>query len=323
MKFPQPPSGCMEGDDVLNDSDLFSGETTVSRLQHLDHLVLPVGNLDRARKRYDALGFTVAPDGAHPFGTVNCCVYFQDGTFLEPLAIADPKATARAVGEGNEFIRGDRIYRDLVGEEGFEAVVLATDDARADHSAFVAAGISGGNVLDFSRPSADASGKADIASFRLAFARDGLSPAPYFFACQRVAVPKVDRAALQVHANGVESLKQVLFVSRTPREHVAFLEAFSGGVADIKTDAISVALPNVRLDVFTPQAAAQQLGMPLALPSGLHGMVPVAVTFGVRDIPALESLFKSQAISYLAHDGVLAVPPAAGQGCHFLFEAST
>ena len=52
----------------------------------IDHLVLPTDSLGVARARLSALGFTVAPDAQHPFGTGNCCVYLQDGTYLEPLA---------------------------------------------------------------------------------------------------------------------------------------------------------------------------------------------------------------------------------------------
>ncbi len=53
----------------------------------LDHVVLPVASLEVARARYEALGFTVAPNGLHPFGTENCCIYLEDETMLEPLAM--------------------------------------------------------------------------------------------------------------------------------------------------------------------------------------------------------------------------------------------
>ena len=46
----------------------------------LDHLVLPVVDIRTARKRLTELGFTVAADARHPFGTENACVFFQDET---------------------------------------------------------------------------------------------------------------------------------------------------------------------------------------------------------------------------------------------------
>ena len=53
----------------------------------IDHLVLPVRDLDLARARYEALGFRVAAEARHPFGTENACIFLQDGTYLEPLAL--------------------------------------------------------------------------------------------------------------------------------------------------------------------------------------------------------------------------------------------
>ena len=89
----------------------------------LDHVVLPVADLGVARARLSALGFTVAPDGVHPFGTANCCVYLQDGTFLEPLAIGDAEQAAASARGGNVFTARDAAYRRAVGNDGFSALV--------------------------------------------------------------------------------------------------------------------------------------------------------------------------------------------------------
>lgn len=43
----------------------------------IDHLVLPVEDIGIAVKRLVSLGFTVAPEALHPFGTRNACVFFQ------------------------------------------------------------------------------------------------------------------------------------------------------------------------------------------------------------------------------------------------------
>src|SRR5690606_25434611 len=95
----------------------------------IDHLVLPTADLEIARARLRALGFTVAPEGLHPFGTKNACVYFADDTFIEPLAIADDALADEAMAAGNVFVARDRAFRAARGEEGFSAVVLATEDA--------------------------------------------------------------------------------------------------------------------------------------------------------------------------------------------------
>ncbi len=66
-------------------------------LHPLDHLVLPVTNIDLARERLGRLGFTVAAEGRHPFGTVNACVFFADKTYLEPLGVASAKECEESV----------------------------------------------------------------------------------------------------------------------------------------------------------------------------------------------------------------------------------
>ncbi len=73
----------------------------------LDHLVLPVTDIELARERLGRLGFTVAAEGRHPFGTENACVFFADKTYLEPLGIASAKKYEESVAPG-ECLRGAR-----------------------------------------------------------------------------------------------------------------------------------------------------------------------------------------------------------------------
>ena len=110
----------------------------------LDHVVLPVADLGKARARLTALGFTVAPDGLHPFGTSNCCVYLADGTYLEPLAVNDREKASATAQAGNVFTGRDAAFRRNVGEEGFSALAFTTQDAHEDHEAFVQTGFSAG-----------------------------------------------------------------------------------------------------------------------------------------------------------------------------------
>lgn len=73
----------------------------------LDHVVLPVVNIEMARERLGKLGFTVAADALHPFGTANACVFFADKTYLEPLGIASIEAYEAAIADGNVFAARD------------------------------------------------------------------------------------------------------------------------------------------------------------------------------------------------------------------------
>ena len=100
--------------------------------RNLDHLVLPVSDLDTARARYSQLGFTVAPDGKHKFGTVNACVKFADGTFIEPLAIGHRETVEANEKKGNNFLRRDAAYRFRNGDDGFWGIALGSENSAED-----------------------------------------------------------------------------------------------------------------------------------------------------------------------------------------------
>ena len=160
----------------------------------LDHLVLPTRDLNIARRRLEQLGFTVAPVGRHPFGTENACVYFADGTFLEPLAVYDGNLRTMRCAPAMSLSRA--IGHTDIGKArtAFRPSFSSTEDAEADHEQFIEDGYSAGPVLDFSRAFVGADGRTDQASFRLAFAADMRAPDVFLFTCQRVRAPTADRS---------------------------------------------------------------------------------------------------------------------------------
>jgi catechol 2,3-dioxygenase-like lactoylglutathione lyase family enzyme len=271
----------------------------------LDHCVLPVPDLATARARYEALGFTVAPQGTHPFGTINSCVYFADDTFLEPLAIGDAIKVAEAIESRNVFVARDALYRQAVGADGFSALVFKTDDAMADHAGFDEADFSAGPVLDFSRAFVDPKGRSGKVSFRLAFAAEPTSDAAYFFTCQRIeASALAGRAALETHRNGVAGIAGVTLTAADPQAHEAFLATLANGPVDRAKSALSAHLGNSRLAIEPGDG-------PLRL-SAIH--------FAVSDTEATVDALSNGNVAFERKAGRLAVPPAPGQGAIFTFE---
>jgi hypothetical protein len=270
----------------------------------LDHLVMPTADLGTARTRLAALGFTVAPQGVHPFGTVNACVYFADGTFIEPLAVGDAAAVEKAVSDGNSFVARDRMFRTAHGEEGLSAIVLSTKDAADDHDAFMRLGISGGDMVEFSRPSVGADGKADTASFRLAFATDG-SPGAFLFTCERRRVPAIDRSALECHPNTAVRIAGIHAVSDDTDAFARVVALASDSVArPAGPSGFVIDLANGVIDIAA-HAGSTRL---------------VSVTFGVGDLDAAVALFSAKGIGYEMRDNRILVPATTGQGADFLFE---
>lgn len=277
----------------------------------LDHLVLPTADLAVARGRLERLGFTVAPEGRHPFGTANACVYFANGGFMEPLAVADREAAETAVADANSFVLGDARFRRARGEEGVSAIVFGTDDAVADHAAFSSLGLAGGSMVEFSRPALDMDGKADIASFRLAFCADPQAPDLFFFTCQRLRAPRIDRGALERHANGATRIVRVTAAAEDPAAFAGFLAAISRSTARAGPQGtFEVALANAGLEVGAAQAT--DFGVTLA-----------GVVFAVPDLAVTERLLSANGIGCRADAGALRVPAAAGQGADFIFEETS
>ena len=283
----------------------------------IDHLVLPTVDLGVARDRLAALGFTVAREGLHPFGTKNACVYFADDTFIEPLAIDDERLADAAVEAGNVFVARDRVFRARRGGEGLSAIVMATGDADADHEAFRAAGVSAGRRLDFSRGYVDAAGNSRTVSFRLAFAAPATVSDTYFFTCERVDAPSGGRGALAVHRNGVAGLSAVVAAAPSPHDVGDFLAVLAGRHAEAGDGALSVQAANAAISVLTPARMASQYQV-TPPPDGELCLCGV-----IFDVDTLDKASAVLAESHIDHHRVadmIVVPAAPGQGAFFAFK---
>lgn len=287
--------------------------------RQLDHLVLPVGELATARNRLQQLGFTVASDARHPFGTENACVFFSDKTYLEPLGIAQREECEASALGGNVFTARDQAYRFRRGQDGFSAIVLSTDDAAADHARFQEKGISAGDMLEFSRPMKLPDGSEATGSFRLSFAADLRAPDFFFFSCQRVKSLPSDRAALETHANGVTGLAEVVLSEPNPTDFQYILQEV--------VDEREVSAHSFGMDIETRNgvkiSVLNQAGMSgffdrktTGHSRGLRGR---AIVFKVADLAATEQLFTANAVTFIRKDNRLLVAEAPGQGVIFAF----
>jgi hypothetical protein len=198
-------------------SQLSEREELPMREAHpLDHLVLPVASIGLARERLGKLGFTVAADAAHPFGTENACIFFADKTYLEPLGVASPSAYEAATQAGKRLRRAIRPFGFAAATTACRRSCSALPDADRDHIRFVAGRLSGGEMLQFERPMKMPDGSQTTAAFRLAFAADLRAPDFFLFTCQRINPLPSDRRALETHANGVVGITEIVLNSNGP-----------------------------------------------------------------------------------------------------------
>jgi hypothetical protein len=285
----------------------------------LDHVVLPVSSLENARKRLNQLGFTVAPDAVHPFGTENCCVFLKDGTYLEPLGIAQRETCEAEAMAGNVFVARDQAYRFRRGVNGFSAMVFASEDAGADQAGFVNKGISAGNMLDFSRVFDDGKGKKAEASFSNAFAADLRAPDMFVFACQRVKSPDIDRSQLQNHANGVQAIREIVATETNPSDFQYFLqEVINQRNQNAHSFGLDIAAGNVNISVLNRDGFRVWFGT--EIDDRERGLQLRGIIFSVVSLAELRQLFEKNSIAYQQIGERVIVDPAEGQGAWFAFE---
>ncbi|MEM8540088.1 MAG: VOC family protein [Pseudomonadota bacterium] len=286
-----------------------------------DHAVLPVTSLDTARTRLSALGFNVAADAVHPFGTENACVYFEDETYLEPLGIAQREDCERTATKGNVFTKLDQTYRFRVGEDGFSALAFKTDDADADHKKFRSLGISAGKKLSFSRSFIDAKGNKDKASFKLAFAQDDRAPDATFFTCERVNTPKVDRSSLVAHANGVTGMREVVLSEQNPSDFQYFLQpVVNNRDTPSGSFGMEIAAANININVMTPEGLRMEFGV--ARHSMDRGLCCEGFVFKVSNKNKLQSALTEGGITPRDTGRYWVVDSTQGQGAFFAFDVS-
>lgn len=288
----------------------------------IDHLVLPVADLEQARDRYAALGFTVAPTGFHPFGTENCCIFFRDGTFLEPLGIAQRETCEEAARRGNTFIRSDQAYRFRRGEDGCSHLVIKTDDASADDRAFRRAGFRDGNMVRFSRAFQTPSGESGRVSFKLAFAADPRSPDARFFACEVVNAPRVDRSSLIEHKNAVCSLKEVVLSEVNPTDFQYFFQTFLNQ-RHMNADSFGMSFETANATVSVLTADGMKAFYNRDVEKVERGLRFQVIVLGSDDIGRTRKVLEEGDVAHSHDNRRVIVPPAAGQGCTYVIEANS
>jgi hypothetical protein len=285
----------------------------------IDHLVMPVAGLAAARARLTKLGFTVAPDARHPFGTANACVYLGDGTYLEPLAVAHRETAEKAALAGNAFVARDAAFRFRRGPNGFSAIAFASADAAADHRHFVKAGISGGKVLRFARTFDDGKGNVSKAEFETALAADLRAPDAFFLATRRVLAPKVDRSALQRHANGATGLREVFGYEANPTDFQYLIQELTGN-RDVNAHSFGMEIRATNANVAVYDAAGLKAWFGAKTGHAGRGLRLCGAVIAVASLREAKKLLRKNRVEFAEIAGRIVVSPAEGQGAILAFE---
>ena len=284
-------------------------------MRGIDHLVLAVADLEAARRRYGALGFTLTPPARHPFGTANSLVQLQ-GAFLELLSVAEPAAIPPHGPGRFSFAAFNRDY--VARGEGLSMLVLDSRDARADAQDFRRAGLASYEPFDFSRLARLPSGEEATVGFSLAFTSHPDIDSAGFFVCQQHAPEHFWRPEYQRHENTAHAVQEVCLVADRPLHFARFLQAFAGSDEIVASEArVEITTARGILMVLTPDGFAERYG---TAPPGSHPLPALAgFTVGVTDLDAVREAVGGAGVATVEGDGRLSVLPENAFGAVLAF----
>ena len=173
----------------------------------IDHVVILVRDLDRARDTYQRMGFTPTPRGYHSLGSQNHCFMFGRD-YLELMALPP------------ELPAAFQYFADFLAQgEGVGALALATDDAAGAYAALTDEGIAAEAPLALSRPVQD----LGEARFTLVQLPPEQTPGFRTFLCQHHTRDIVWRPEYQLHAIGATGIESVSVAAPDPARYAPLL----------------------------------------------------------------------------------------------------
>lgn len=270
-------------------------------LQGIDHAVILVRDLERARLAYARMGLTLTPRGTHTLGSQNHCVMFERD-YLELLAVPRPHPALQA-------------FSDFLAQgEGLGALALATDDAGGLYAELAADGIAAEAPLDFSRPVAD----LGEARFRIVRLPTAASPGCRMFACQHFTRELVWRPELARHAVGATQIAAVAVVVEDVERAASCYAHLFGAPPQQIDEGLLVPTGSAPIALAARSKLARRLdgvGLPLR-PRPLVAALFIRVSDRAR---AAEVLLRNGLKPIALPDGSIAVHAAEAHGVAVVF----
>ena len=276
----------------------------------IDHLVLDVRDLDRARETYSRFGFTTTPRATHPFGTGNSLVQLQ-GNFLELLTVVDEAKFAPPASGQFGFGAYNKGYLDA--REGMSMLVFEGHDASGDHADFAANRLDTHQPFHFERKATLPDGTDVTVAFSLVFVTDKRMPDAVFFTCQQHAPEYFWKPEYQRHENGASVISEVVMVADTPADLSGLYGGMQGPEAVATEDgSLRVATARGHVSVVTPRGFETRFG---AAPVGPNTPHFAAFQIRVADLGKTEALLTGNDIPFRKADAALQIGPETAFGC--------
>ncbi len=275
----------------------------------IDHLVLCVEDLDKAREAYARFGFTTTPRAIHPFGTGNSLVQLQ-GNFLELLSIIyESKFAPPAPGQ---FSFGTFNKSFLSAREGMSMLVFEGHDADGDQAEFASKGLHTYDAFHFQRKATLPDGEEVTVAFSLAFVTDESMPEAVFFTCQQHAPEYFWKPEFQRHPNGASLVTEAVMVAENPALLSGLFGALQGDDAISAIDGgLQVATARGAVTVLSPDRFAARFDTTPPGPDSPHF---AAFRIAVADLGQTENLLRANEVAFRNTGETLQIGPETACG---------
>ena len=279
-----------------------------SGITGIDHVMIGVRDLERARMGWTRLGFTLTPRGRHlGQGTANYCIMFARD-YLELIGFVEPGEQAH------------RLAMFLQRREGPVSLAFAPDGTAEEAAAALSAlGLSPSAPRALGRQLELPEGTA-VPRFTLVALPPADTPALDCFVCGHLTPELVRRPEWLVHPNGAVGLLRVHVLAE---DTAALLPAYDRlfGLHEVTTtDAVAAVRAGRHRILFASpdDFATMHPGIELAADFPLPGIAALEIAVTGRD-RAADHLTQWQVPFDELPDGSLAVPAAAANGTILLF----
>ena len=274
----------------------------------LDHALVLVEDLDAARARFAALGFTVSPRGLHSAqrGTANHTVMLH-GAYIELLGVLTPTP-----------LNAERRASMAAAGPGLHGLAFRIEDAEATPAALAARGVRTHSASDFSRPVPLVGGGEALASFRTHQMDRAQFPLGMAFLCQHLTPELLWQPALLGHPNTATRLGEVIAVSPDPARDAAAFARLLGW----RDGGGGLVLPG---DGGTALRLMDRATYDSALPPAIFGRAPegihAALRVMVRDLATARLAITAAGGAFREVDAGLAIPAARAGGVALILSA--
>ncbi len=245
----------------------------------LDHVVVGVVDLDKARQTFTDLGFVLSPRMTHPFGTGNSLITFGD-TYLELIAVVD---------EDNLYGIGCEVKTLIEAREGCARYAVASDNVEVLQAALDNAGLNTSAITQFERDVPVSETKNLIAKVSVFDFEQKETPYAHMFFCQQHRPEAIWIPEWCDHPNGALNIRAMTIVSNDPRKYFysTFFEVFGKECVQSEADVVSVKTSTAVIEVLTPQRFQNDYGISLNNQSGFAHYV-AAIKIAVEDLTVLK-----------------------------------